>query len=194
MTLRELVLARPRLAHVFARDAHDRYVEPAWCSRRLFEVEWFVGVAHDPAAGSGQIVRSARLAGLKVTQADIAPIRRTAHSIDFFADETERDNVISNPPYGRLREFAEHALAHTRKRVALLVPLARLNAAGAWLRSTPLRRVWLLTPRPSIPPHSVILAGEKPQGGRVDFCWLVWEQGFAGAPELRWLHRDGTTP
>jgi hypothetical protein len=38
---------------------------------------------------------------------------------------------------------------------------------------------------------SVILAGEKPGGGRVDFCWLVWSHDHVGAPEMRWLHRDG---
>jgi hypothetical protein len=70
-----------------------------------------------------------------------------------------------------------------------LVPVARLNAAGTWLACTPLRRVWLVTPRPSIPPHSYLLAGKKPQGGRVDFARLVWERGYRGHPQVRWLPR-----
>jgi hypothetical protein len=68
-----------------------------------------------------------------------------------------------------------------------LVP--RLNAAR-WLADTPLARVWLLTPRPSMPPGHVIANGEKPGGGSQDFAWLVWEQGYRGKPELGWLRRD----
>jgi transposase len=33
--------------------------------------------------------------------------------------------------------------------------------------------------------------GEKPGGGRMDFCWLVFDENHNGPPELRWLHRDG---
>jgi hypothetical protein len=41
------------------------------------------------------------------------------------------------------------------------------------------------------PPGDVIAAGDKPGGGRVDFCWLIFERGYSGFPELRWLHREG---
>jgi hypothetical protein len=44
--------------------------------------------------------------------------------------------------------FALHALSLATAKVAMIFPVARLNAAH-WLRATPLRRVWLLTPRPS---------------------------------------------
>jgi hypothetical protein len=182
---------RPRRAHIFDRDSNDRYVEPAWCSRRLFDVEPFVGPVHDPACGTATILATARAAGLIATGADISPCVKGVTAIDFFTAHDSVCNVISNPPYDRLDRFASHALELTSRKVALLVPIARLNAAGRWLQSTPLRRIWLLSPRPSIPPHSYILRGEKPEGGRVDFCWLVWEQGFRGVSEFRWLHRDG---
>ena len=48
---------RPRRSHIFDRDDHDFYVEPAWCSERLFAVEPFAGLIWDPAAGSGTIPR-----------------------------------------------------------------------------------------------------------------------------------------
>jgi hypothetical protein len=186
---------RPRRTHIFVRDDDDRYVEPLWVSRRLIEEESFAGTVHDPACGFGQIVTAARAAGLVTTGADVSPLSSDVGAVDFLRDRTERDNVIANPPYQKtrscdlMREFAEHALEVTRRKVAFLVPLARLNAAH-WLVRTPLHRVWLLTPRPSIPPYSYLLAGKKPQGGRVDFAWLVWERGFDGAPTLHWLQRD----
>ena len=44
----------------------------------------------------------------------------------------------------------------------------RLNAAH-WLERLPIERVWLLTPRPIMPPGSWIAAGNKPGGGTQDF-------------------------
>jgi hypothetical protein len=74
-------------------------------------------------------------------------------------------------------------------------PTARLNA-GRWLTDTPLRRIWLLTPRPSMPPGETILRGGRAAGGKTDFCWLLFDQGFKfeqctkGEPTIGWLHRD----
>jgi hypothetical protein len=41
-----------------------------------------------------------------------------------------------------------------------------------------------------MPPGHVIARGEKPGGGKMDYCWLVWEIGYEGPPEMRWLRRD----
>jgi hypothetical protein len=30
----------------------------------------------------------------------------------------------------------------------------------------------------------------KVGGGKSDYCWLVFEHGYNGQPEMRWLHRD----
>jgi hypothetical protein len=51
---------RPRRSHIFDRDDDDFYVEPAWCSERLFAVEPFAGLIWDPAAGSDAIPRPHR--------------------------------------------------------------------------------------------------------------------------------------
>ena len=184
-------MKRPRHGHIFQRDENDRYVEPTWCSWRLLEEKSFHGAIHDPAAGTGQNLGSARALGLRATGADLTPCISGIRAIDFFKDRTKRDNIVCNPLYNgdQIRKFAEHALELAERKVALLVPLARLNAAH-WLLQTPLQYVWLLTPRPSVPPHSCILQGRKPEGGRADFCWLVWERGFSGAPTLGWLLRD----
>jgi hypothetical protein len=162
-----------RNAHIWAPAARDCYVEPEWCSRRLFEAEPFVGEIVDPACGTGRIVTAARAYGHCATGFDLAT------GNDFLLKTRPFSNVVSNPPYSIFREFAEHALRLARHKVALVFPLARVVAAR-WLEQTPLARIYLLTPRPSMPPGDVILRGEKPQGGRVDFCWLVWSHGHNG--------------
>jgi hypothetical protein len=68
--------------------------------------------------------------------------------------------------------------------------------AAHWLESLPLETIWLLTPRPSMPPGHWITAGNNPSGGSQDFCWLVFDKQMqlGSAPRLRWLHRDGGRP
>ena len=88
-----------------------------------------------------------------------------------------------------MQEFCEHALDLEASKVAVICLVRRLNAAR-WLQELPLIRIWLLTPRPSMPPGSWIAKGNKPGGGTQDFCWLVFERGYAGEPTIGWLHRD----
>jgi hypothetical protein len=61
-------LRRPRHSHIFARDSAGHYVEPLWCSARLFEAESFGAPGAqilDPACGWGRIMQAARDAGLR---------------------------------------------------------------------------------------------------------------------------------
>jgi hypothetical protein len=184
-------------AHVWEREANEHYVEPEWCSRRLFEDEPFEGQVWDPCCGFGRIPESARAAGFFVFASDIVDRGYSALSerSDFLCcnDHQASENIVCNPPFNIADQFALHALSlgNTRK-VAMIFPTARLNAAH-WLRGTPLRRIWLLTPRPSMPPGHVITRGEKPGGGKMDYCWLIWERGYEGHAETRWLRRDRPT-
>lgn len=98
--------------------------------------------------------------------------------------------IVSNPPYKHAQAFAGAALQKASK-VALLLPLDWLSGdkRSRWLETTPLETVWVLTPRPSMPPGAVIVAGVEPGGGEEDFAWFVWQAGYAGSPRIKWLHR-----
>lgn len=176
-------------AHVWDRQKEDWYCEPAWCSKRLFEEERF-GAIHDPCCGFGTIVKSAWSCGASATGADLVDRGFERGGVqDFFDCDQVLDCIVCNPPFNIASHFALHAIKLAQRKVAIIFPTARLNAAH-WLKGTPLRRVWMLSPRPSMPPGYVIAAGGKPQGGKSDFCWLVWERGYQGAAEIRWLYRD----
>ena len=180
-------------AHLWEREANEHYVEPDWCSRRLFEEEDFRPAIWDPCAGFGRIPEEAAKQGLKAHATDI--VDRGYFAFDgvqnFLTVEATRAAVIvCNPPFAIASHFAVKALSlEGVERVAMIFPTARLNAAH-WLRDTPLARVWLMTPRPSTPPGHVIATGEKPGGGKMDFCWLVWDRAYSGTPAILWLHRD----
>ncbi len=172
---------KPELSNIWVREDHEHYVEPEWCSRRLFEEEPFEGNIYDPACGFGRICIAADGAGYEILSSDL--VNRGYGGVkDFLAKPryTFVDNIVSNPPFDIFKEFVTETLLVAKKKVALIW-LVRTLPAAHWL---------FLTPRPSMPPGHVILRGEKPGGGKQDFCWLIWEQGYKGRTEIGWLHRD----
>ena len=182
---------KSRSSFVWKRHTDDWYKEPEWCSSRLFDALFFFGAVHDPACGTGSIVKAAREHGHRATGADIVDRGAGFPVQDFLTSSIEKfDNIVCNPPFGLLREFTERALRLARNTVCILAPVARLNAAR-WLQSSGhLCQILLLTPRPSMPPGEVVLGGGKVGGGKADYCWLEFDKGYQGEPFVNWLHRD----
>ena len=152
-----------------------------------------------PGLRLGTDFKAAQAAGYAVTGSDIVDRlnRYQFGDAPFVCDFLERSpirsvrSIVSNPPFMHIKEFCERALEVATYKVAMIVPLRRLPAAR-WLERMPLETVYLLTPRPSMPPGSWIEAGNTPGGGSQDFCWLIFNKTTtAAAPRLHWLHRDG---
>jgi hypothetical protein len=53
------------------------------------------------------------------------------------------------------------------------------------------KRLKRLSIAESMPPGSVISAELKPQNGTTNFAWFIWLRDYDGAPEIKWLRRDG---
>jgi hypothetical protein len=183
---------RLKHTHIFAREPDNFYVEPYWCAIRLFEVERFPKRVWDPFCGSGRVAEAARAAGHEVRATDIVA-RGYAHQRgvkDFLTvDRIDPDvSLTGNPPFDD--QILQHVVRLDPVKAAMIWPFARLVAAHEWLSTAPLARVLMLTPRPPMPPASYIAAGRKPEGARVEHCWLIFERGHRGRPQLDWLHRD----
>jgi hypothetical protein len=99
--------------------------------------------------------------------------------------------VVCNPPFDHVEEFCERALTVADYKVAMICLLRRLPAAR-WLRRMPLETIYLITPRPSMPPGHWIDAGNTPGGGTQDFVWLVFNKlrSPRSSPTMKWLTRD----
>lgn len=187
---------RSSKSKLWKRHPQDFYIEPQWCSERLFAVERFEGRVWDPACGTGRIVMSAQRAGYETIASDISyrggfpGVTRA----DFLKmpDDASEPNIVCNPPFGIAEQFVPHALKLAERKVAMLLPANWVQGEkrSRWLQTTPLRRVYFLTPRPSMPPGPVLLKGLKPGNGTTDYAWFVWNRGYDGAPEIRWLRRD----
>jgi hypothetical protein len=194
-------VTRRRHAHIFAKQTDGHYVEPAWCSRRLLAEEDFgpiESIIADPACGWGTILKEILAAGYGVLGSDIvdrlhgASRRFPFERCDFLNGYRRRpDSIICNPPFDHVEEFCRRGCEIVTHKVAMISPLRRLPAAH-WLQELPLETIYLLTPRPSMPPGEYIAAGNKPGGGSQDFVWLVFNKRRRGAPKMRFLHRDET--
>lgn len=198
---------RRRRSHIFAKETHGHYVEPAWCSARLFAIEDFGpagSVILDPACGWGRILTAARAAGYRAIGTDIVDRlcgRDDGASLSrfecadflngFHAPEPVINSIVCNPPFDHVDEFCRRACALAQFKVAMICLLRRL-AAAHWLGDLLLETVYLLSPRPSMPPGEWIAAGNKPGGGQHVFCWLVFNvrDGSRQEPVMRWLHRE----
>ncbi len=183
---------RKRVSHLWTRDQFDWYVEPEWVSSRLFENEEFIGKIYDPACGLGRILQAARRAAHYVVGSDIVCRCAEASQLDFMQTTMRCDNIISNPPFGISEKFIIHAMNLYDSKIAMLLPAnwVQGDKRSRWLATTPLRRVWFLCPRPSMPPGAVIIAGGKVGNGTTDYGWFIWERGYTGRAEIGWLHRD----
>lgn len=182
---------------MWVRHPEDWYIEEEWVNDRLFDVEQFVGRVHDPACGSGRIVRAARRAGLRATGCDIAQRAAGFRVGNFFEQTRPVENIVCNLPFRFAMAFIGHALNLAERKVAMIVPTAWVggNDRSRWLERTPLRRVWQLSPRPSMPPGPVVMAGKQKIGnGTTDYSWAVWEHGYVGRAELCFLRRGDATP
>lgn len=202
----------PQPNTLYDRDAQDWYVEPAWCTDLLIRAEPFEGSVWDPACGGGNLIYEFHRRGYIVLATDIVErgcwLQRDTY--DFLAPMSPvdsvpgsytvgfpfnrlPDNIVCNPPYRLTEAFIYRALTIARHKVAMLTNLRFLASQRRHrlFAETPVRRVHVFSTRPSMPPGTLLESGERAaQGGSQDYCWIVWEHGFAGAPTLNWLIRD----
>lgn len=191
---------KKRESSLWTREENDWYREPRWCSDRLFQEEKFTGTILDPAAGGGHIVQSGLDAGLDISGSDLL-IRSDLITVqrDWLEPCSERwDNIISNPPFGlcddrktKTHPFVQRCLERANRKVCLLMPANWIqgDTRSRWIEKTPLRRVYFISPRPSMPPGQVLAAGGKAGNGTTDYGWYVWQHDYDGPAEIRWLRR-----
>jgi hypothetical protein len=184
------------ISYDYAREPNDAYYEPAWCDDSLFRFLALPAGSKilDPACGTGTVVEAARRAGLRAAGTDLVkrwpdgtPNYFVINGFDAMRRMSGVNAIVSNPPYKIARDFAEVALSYSPI-VAFLLPNTWIQGSkrSMWLETTPLRWFLPLAPRPSMPP---IGSDVKPEGGKVDYAWFVWELGYKGAPEIKWLRK-----
>lgn len=176
----------------------DFFIEPSWAVDLLLDTEPFPGGVWDPACGSGTIVKACQARGMAAVGSDIAD-RGFGGVQDFLAPAVDFDNVgniICNPPYGIAADFIVRALSVASRKVAMLVQskFPYSQRRHALFTACPPARLYFLSTRPSMPPGEMLLAGTvKATGGKLDYCWLVYDRAHSGPTTAHWLIK-GVSP
>ncbi len=174
-----------RALHAKQRWPRDYYVEPDWCVHALFDSVTFSGPIHDPACGSGTIVKVARALGYEATGSDLIARGFCEGGIDFLADNTPRRSIVTNPPYLLAERFIHHAI-EVAERVAVIVRLdfsaGQRRCRSLFLRHPPALEL-VLAKRPSMPPGGTDIPAKN---GSTNYAWLIWNRGHRGPTVKQW--------
>ena len=168
----------------------DFYPTPRWATQALLDHESFEGTIWEPACGDGAMSEVLRENGLSVMSSDLYDRGYSnclaISGVDFLKSNSTYDNIITNPPYSLAEAFTLHALRQTKEKVALLLRLAFLESARRQkniFQKTPLARVWVFSERVTFYPKGE----ERLSGGTTAYAWFVWEHGYEGSPEIKWI-------
>lgn len=206
-------ILKEKSANIWERDPLDWYVDDSYVTKQLLSAERFTGAITDPCCGGnevvgGNIVKACIAAGYDAHGMDIADRFDGAlpswwrGTQDFLAleDAPRFINIIMNPPYfGGVgaEAFIRKALAVAAGKVAAFVDVRFIGssrrAIGLWRDHRP-SRIHYITPRPSCPPGSMLLAQGRRGGGTADYCWVVWDENRpARFTEMNWLTGEVVT-
>jgi hypothetical protein len=156
------------------RPFDDYPTEPGWTKALLNSVE-FEGTILEPACGAGWMVQTLQEAGHEVLFSDLE-----RDGVDFLAYEGPQvQNVVTNPPYKFLDEFAAKALEVATHKVALLLP----DFALVGVNRT--KDLWQAHP----PAKLILVASKMKVLGKVSMfphIWAVWDHTHHGPTEWEW--------
>lgn len=165
------------------RERDDFHPTPPEGTAALLAVERFPGVVWEPACGAGDMSRVLEASDeiTRVISTDLIDRGFGRTGVDFLRDhETSADHVVTNPPFRLASQFALHARARVRGKVALLGRLAWLEGVGRrrMFEQTGLTRVWVFSRRLRVQRGRLPEPGDR--GGMIAFAWFVWDPGHDG--------------
>tara|TARA_R110002012_G_C11391830_1_gene584627 strand:+ start:51 stop:608 length:558 start_codon:yes stop_codon:yes gene_type:complete len=167
------------------REKDDFYATPPQTTRALLAVENFDGSIYEPCCGQGHISKVFTRAGYEVESTDLVDRGFGTPSVDFLMETLQRDNIVTNPPYGKLAvKFAAHANILAKRKVAMLLKLQFLEGVErrAFFAHTPPATVYVFSNR-----QSLMKNGESFAGGMMALAWFVWDKAYNGPTVVRWL-------
>ena len=173
----------------YERIEHDAYETPAWVTHALVpHLPARIRSIHEPAAGSGKMVRALRskLPDVFITEADI---RAGEDFLD--AHVVGADAIITNPPYSVASEFIWRALELTAPDGGVVAMLLRCDFDHAASRR------FMFSGCPAFDKKLVLtrrirwIEGSK---GSPSFnhAWFVWDwsRNFNQPPSIAWGFPD----
>lgn len=182
------------------RAKEDFYPTPREATEALLSVEEFSDNIWEPASGKGHISKVLKTAGHKVFSTDLmAETYGFGLEYDFLSfhvptqaidDRGVVFDIVTNPPYSKLRRFVEHAVTICEGKVAMLLPWNCLgvDANLKLFEQIGFPSVLLLGPTLNIETSKGVIRSQ------FFHCWCIWNQNkpireFYYVKPLRWKPR-----
>lgn len=169
----------------------DFYQTPREAIHALLCVEQFSQGIWEPSCGHGAISKPMEDAGYDLTLSDLVD-RGCAdafgcmqETIDFLATGADSDepfdcDIVTNPPFGIVNEYIQHALLiHRPRKMAMLLNLnAMCGAENArrnfWMEQWPPARIWVFSRRLPMMHRD---GWDGPiSGSQMNTAWFVWQR------------------
>ena len=175
----------------------DYYATEPEAAHDLMRIEPDIRHIWEPACGEGHLAKEFLRCGKLAHATDIVDRGwvRQEGTIDFLRYdgrfyEPYIGDIVTNPPYDIGLEFVLQALDVVEKGryVAMFLPLTFLETQRRYIelfRNQPPIRIWVYVKR-----RHCALNGDFAGYGHNNmkaYAWFVWEKGWSGVTELRWI-------
>lgn len=171
------------------RQSEDYYATEPRAVYELLERESFSETILEPCVGGGHIANVLKEKGYKVIAKDI--VNRgfpETEIINFFSISENKNDIITNPPYILCKDFVDHALKISPKgtKIAMFLKLTFLESQSRrqLFEENPFKTLYVFSQRRNCAKNGDF---EKYPSSAVAYGWYVWEKGFKGNPEIKWI-------
>lgn len=168
---------------------HDYYATEPKAVELLLEKETFHPYVWECACGEGHMAEVLKKHGYKVRSTDLVDRGYGEGGIDFLKEgkPTMPMDIITNPHYKYAKEFVEHALdiSMDGTKVAMFLKLTFLEGQGRrdLFRNNPPQNVYVASGR-----LECALNGKFKNKSMVAYAWFVWQKGFRGTTNIKWIN------
>lgn len=171
------------------RSELDYYGTAPSATLALLERETFNKNIWEPCAGHHKMSDVLESAGYSVKKSDIFSYGLDHEIIDFLDCIKVFDgDIVTNPPYEFATEFVIKALEliKTGNRVAMFLRTLFLEGQKRYdkiFKENPPKTVYVFSKR-----QVCSKVDDFTEGSAVSYAWFVWEKGFSGNTEIKWIN------
>lgn len=147
----------------------------------------------EPACGAGHLSKRLEHYGYNVRSTDLID-RGYGEQKDFLADDGINiwdGDIITNPPYKYSLYFVQQALdlIKTGRKVVMFLKLTFLEGKerGEFFKENPPKYVMVFSQRILCAKNAQFEEMKKGGGSAVAYAWFIWEKGYKGACEVKWI-------
>lgn len=199
MELERSNIGRKRIPKKTLRELNNFYATHPSCTWDILREERFCTNVLEPFCGVGTMSEVIKRAGYNVESYDIID-RGYGRIGDFFEVSFDKwkTDIISNPPYNEnLIEIVIRCIDICKNKVALLLPIRYLSGAERYnelYKIYPPSRVYVYMERICIAKNADFDTYNDAGANKEIYGWFVWEKGFIGTTELKWIHNEKRMP